>query len=215
MIHPNTEVKMVNPQIGLGVFATKFIPKGTILYVVDDMELIYPKDHEMLRSEKYRPHIEKFSYTDQHGNRIVSWDYAKYINHYCDFNSISTGYGFEIAIRDIEAGEQITDDYGALNIEREMECGCGKSNCRKVIRPNDVVTYAKEWDEVIIPALKKIHENEQPLLNYVDDETKGKLDYFLKNNSGYLSIKELFYNRELEHKNYSLNGVAQSIKKTL
>lgn len=212
MIHPNTEVKMVNPQIGLGVYATQFIPKGTILYVVDDMELIYPKDHQMLRNDKYRSHIEKFSYTDQYGNRIVSWDYAKYINHYCDFNSISTGYGFEIAIRDIEAGEQITDDYGALNIEREMECGCGKSNCRKIIKPNDVVTYAAQWDQLIISALDKLKTTEQPLFPYIDEETKNNLENYLTTKSNYHSVSGLFYNRDTE---IHLNGVNHHIKKAL
>ncbi len=212
MIHPDTEVKMVSPEIGLGVFATKFIPKGTILYVVDDMELVYPKDHEMLRSEKYRPHIEKFSYTDQFGNRIVSWDYAKYINHYCDRNSISTGYGFEIAIRDIEAGEQITDDYGALNIEYEMHCGCGKSNCRKVIKPNDLITFSRDWDEEIITAIHKIKTLEQPLYNYIDFETKLSLENYLETKNNYQSVGSLYYNRDLELKH---NGINQYIKKAL
>lgn len=211
MIHPHTEVKLVDAQIGLGVYATHFIPKGTILYVVDEMELIYAKDSQILKDDKYKPYIEKFSYTDQHGNRIVSWDYAKYINHYCDFNSISTGYGFEIAIRDIEPGEQITDDYGALNIEREMACNCGKSNCRKIIKPNDLITYAAEWDQLIIPALEKIKEINQPLYNYIDGDTQNYLEDYLTNKSNYHSVSGLFYNRELEKP--LLNGVNQYLKK--
>jgi hypothetical protein len=39
MIHPHTCIRYVNPQIGYGVFATAFIPKGTIVYVKDDLEL--------------------------------------------------------------------------------------------------------------------------------------------------------------------------------
>ena len=33
MMHPSIELKPVNPQIGYGVFATAFIPAGTIVYV--------------------------------------------------------------------------------------------------------------------------------------------------------------------------------------
>ncbi|MHC5084588.1 MAG: SET domain-containing protein, partial [Planctomycetota bacterium] len=33
MIHPDTELRKVNETIGYGVFATRHIPKGTILYV--------------------------------------------------------------------------------------------------------------------------------------------------------------------------------------
>lgn len=30
VIHPDTELRFVNPDIGYGVFATRFIPKGSI-----------------------------------------------------------------------------------------------------------------------------------------------------------------------------------------
>lgn len=195
MIHPNTEVRLVSPEIGLGVFATAFIPKGTITYVMDEMELVYPEGHRFLTDSHYRKHVEKFSYTDQNGTRIVSWDLAKYMNHYCDRNSISTGYGFEIAIKDIQAGEQITDDYGALNIEESMKCYCGKSNCRGVINPDDLVSFAKEWDKEIMPAIKNIKNVEQPLYYYVDDVTKNNLENFLKSGQNFSSVKNLYYDR--------------------
>ena len=38
MIHPNTRLGFVNEEIGYGVFATALIPKGTIVYVKDDLE---------------------------------------------------------------------------------------------------------------------------------------------------------------------------------
>lgn len=195
MIHPNTEVGVVSPEIGLGVFAKSFIPKGTIMYVIDEMELIYPEGHHLLDDDYYKKYIEKFSYTDQNGSSIVSWDYAKYINHYCDRNTISTGYGFEIAVRDIQAGEQITDDYGALNIERSMDCGCGKSNCRGAVHPDDLLTFAEQWDKEILPAIKNMEKVEQPLLYYVDDVTKSNLERFLKSGEDYISVKSLYFDR--------------------
>jgi hypothetical protein len=195
MVHPNTEVRVVSPEIGLGVFATKFIPKGTIMYVIDEMELIFPEGHHLLTDEHYRKYIEKFSYTDQNGSRIVSWDYAKYINHYCDRNTISTGYGFEIALRDIQAGEQITDDYGALNIEETMKCYCGKANCRGAIHTDDLLTFADAWDKEILPAIEQLNKVEQPLMYYVDDVTKSNLENFLKTGKNFASVKGLYYDR--------------------
>ena len=45
MIHPNTQIQYINDLIGYGVFATEFIPKGTITYVKDSLELeISPAD---------------------------------------------------------------------------------------------------------------------------------------------------------------------------
>jgi len=36
MIHPDTEVRFINDEIGYGVVAKKLIPKGTITWVQDD-----------------------------------------------------------------------------------------------------------------------------------------------------------------------------------
>ena len=44
MIHPKTELRFVNDDIGYGVFATEFIPKGTILYVKDELEIKVSKN---------------------------------------------------------------------------------------------------------------------------------------------------------------------------
>jgi uncharacterized protein len=195
MIHPATEVKLVSPEIGMGVFATQFIPKGSITYILDEMELIYPQDHPLLKDTLYLKHINKYSYIDNNGNRILSWDIAKYMNHYCDFNSISTGYGFEIAIRDIEAGEQITDDYGTLNIEKQMSCGCGKANCRKTIYPDDLLKYSDVWDEYIKEALKNLNDVPQPLLKYMDNQLQEDLDIYLKTGKSYTSIRETYFDR--------------------
>ena len=200
MIHPKTEVKLVSPEIGMGVFATAFIPKGSITYIFDEMELIYPQDHPLLKDSKYIDHINKYSYIDNSGNRILSWDIAKYMNHYCDFNSISTGYGFEIAIRDIEAGEQITDDYGTLNIENSMDCGCGKAGCRKKINPDDLLRYSDVWDQHIKDALKNFNNISQPLIKYMDDQLKEDLDIYLKTGKSYTSIRETYYDRVIVNK---------------
>jgi hypothetical protein len=37
MIHPWTELRFINDSIGYGVFATQFIPKGTIVWALDDL----------------------------------------------------------------------------------------------------------------------------------------------------------------------------------
>ena len=39
MIHPHTRIHFINEEMGYGVFATQFIPKGTITYVKDSLEL--------------------------------------------------------------------------------------------------------------------------------------------------------------------------------
>ena len=41
MIHPHTELQFISEKIGYGVIATKFIPKGTITWVLDKLDRIF------------------------------------------------------------------------------------------------------------------------------------------------------------------------------
>jgi len=191
MVHPDTTLKFVNPTIGSGVFATKFIPKGTLTYVKDSLEIDISPDQYKIHSAEMRKIIDKYSFIDEAGHYIVSWDNAKYINHSCEPNSISTGYGFEIAIKDIHPGDEITDDYGLFNLEQSFECGCGSSNCRKKIHPDDLENFHSFWDEKILNALAAFKKVEQPILPFLDDKTKSDLNKFLKDSSPYISCLNL------------------------
>lgn len=191
MIHPNTELRFINDQVGYGVFATSTIAEGTIVYVKDSLELsISPTDY-LMHGEEVKAVIEKYSYIDEKGNRIVSWDFAKYVNHCCNSNSISTGYGFEIAIRQIEKGEQITDEYGIFNLVKPMTLVCGEKNCRKEIKPTDFDNYYQEWDQKIKKSIAKLFEVEQPLMPFLDEETRAELDELFSHPERYKSVYAL------------------------
>jgi hypothetical protein len=205
MIHPDTELKYISELLGYGVFATKDIPEGTIVYVKDSMEILVSQVDFLIQSKPMQEAIEKYSYIDELGNRIVSWDFAKYVNHCCNCNTISTGYGFEIAIRNIHAGEQITDEYGLFNIENEMELSCTESCCRKKLTPMDFDLYYKDWDEKVKISLKKLFDVDQPLFSLLDDHTFGALKKFVQNNRHYRSVYHLKY-----HKETKLNGLKKS-----
>lgn len=193
VIHPHTELKMVNPEIGYGVFATAPIPEGTITYVKDTLELEITPDDFMNHSEAMRATIEKYSYTDPRGVRIVSWDFAKYVNHCCACNTISTGYGFEIAIRDIAAGEQITDEYGIFNLTEPMAVTCCEQGCRQAVRPDDLDRYYRTWDAQIQRSITRLFQVEQPLLGLVDRETRRELEGLREHPQRYRSVYALKY----------------------
>jgi len=195
MIHPATELRYINDLIGYGVFATAGIPEGTIVYVKDSLEIqVSPTDFLML-TEEVKDTVEKYSYIDEKGVRIISWDFAKYVNHCCNCNTISTGYGFEIAIRDIEVGEQITDEYGIFNIEREIQLSCGGNNCRKLVRPEDFDTYYQDWDQKIQRSIQLLFQVAQPLLPFLDEETRKQLDEYFVSPETYRSVYHLKYKR--------------------
>lgn len=188
MIHPKTELRFLGEPVGYGVFATDFIPQGTIVYVKDSLESVVSPTDYLLHSKAVQDVIEKYSYIDEQGNRIVSWDFAKYVNHCCNCNTISTGYGFEMAIRDIHPGEQITDEYGIFNLEEPMDLVCGEKCCRKRIEPSDFDRYYQQWDEKIRTALPQLFSVEQPLMSFVDAETRAEVDTFFKQPESYKSV---------------------------
>jgi uncharacterized protein len=188
MIHPSTELRFISPEVGYGVFATEFIPKGTITYVEDDLEVRIPEPQFLSYTEPIRAVLDKYSYIDQDGVRIMSWDFAKYVNHNCSFNSISTGYGFEIAIRDIHPGEEITDEYGIFNLEYPMQCSCGSLNCRREVCPADFDDYYEDWDKLIRGALPEVRKVQQPLWSLIEPGLVRMVDAFLKNQSTYRSV---------------------------
>lgn len=193
MIHPNTELRFVNTEIGYGVFATAPIPKGTIVYVKDQLEIEVTRYKFAKLDKSHQDIVEKYSYIDERGVRIISWDHAKYVNHKCECNSMSTGYGFEIAIRDIAADEEITDEYGFFNIPTPLFINCGCTNCRKQILPTDLDTYAHVWDGHVKGALDMVPEVSQPLWDIMDLETRTSLMNYLSGQSEYRSVASLKY----------------------
>lgn len=191
MIHPSTKLVHINNTVGYGLYATAFIPKGTITYVKDPLELEVSPAQMASFEKPLLDAIEKYSYKDERGYMIMSWDMGKYVNHSCDANTMSSGYGFEIAIRDIEIGEQLTDEYGIFNLEEDMICYCGAHNCRKTIQPEDFDNYYAEWDTKLIPALKTIPFVDQPLYYLVENDIKSAIETFLSNNQKYKSVYAL------------------------
>lgn len=191
MIHPNTELRFISESIGYGVFATSDIPEGTIVYVKDSLELVISPTDYLLHTPEMQEVVEKYSYIDEKGNRIISWDFAKYVNHCCNCNTISTGYGFEIAILEIKKGEQITDEYGIFNLDYPMTLVCGEPGCRKVIQPEDFDNYYEQWDHKIRQSIGHLFAVEQPLMPFVEKETREQLDAFFQNPEHYRSVYSL------------------------
>lgn len=191
LIHPRTELRFVDPVIGHGVFATAPIPKGTITYVKDPLEIEVSSEMFVTLPPLLREITDRYSYIDNRGLRIMSWDHGRFVNHRCDCNTMSTGYGFEIAVRDIRPGEEITDEYGMFNIPVDMSVACGCRRCRKVVTPGDLAKYHAAWDRRIRPALRAVLEVPQPLWELLDQDIRLELGAYLQGRSRYRSVLEL------------------------
>ncbi|MEM7769601.1 MAG: SET domain-containing protein-lysine N-methyltransferase [Cyanobacteria bacterium P01_E01_bin.6] len=187
MIHPDTELRFASSGKGYGVFAKADIPKGTIVYVQDELDIKIPLDSPLLERPEYEHLIKRYSYFER-GSYIISWDIEKYLNHSCDSNRLTTGYGFEIAIRDIKQDEELTDDYGALNMNYDFQCMCGSHNCRGAINRQDFHRYVDNWDQKIQFAFSTFKSVEQPLLPYVDPDTYKALMKYINTGHTYRSV---------------------------
>jgi hypothetical protein len=123
--------------------------------------------------------------------RIVSWDLAKYVNHCCDCNTMSTGYGFEIALRDIHPGEEITVEYGLFNIPEPMPLYCGCTHCRGLLTAADIDRYHATWDRAVQEALSRLESVSQPLWSLVPPEIAEAVRSYLHTRRDYRSVLTL------------------------
>lgn len=195
MIHPDTELRYINEQIGFGVFATKFIPKGTIVWALDPFDQIIQPDILKEIDPHRKSLIQKYAYRNEKGQYVLCWDLGKYINHSFHANCMGTAYNCEIAIRDIYPGEELTDDYGTLNIEEPFECLKEDGTDRQIVYPDDLLNYHKQWDQQVIEALTYFNEVEQPLLQLLNPNDVQKLQKAATEKVLPDSIKNLFFNQ--------------------
>ena len=172
MLHPSTRLTWVGDEVGYGVVATEFIPRGTITWVLDPLDrVLSPTDTEELAGP-LTPVLERYSYVSGRGRRLLLWDFGRYMNHSCAANVLSPGADLEIAIRDIHRGEELTCDYGELNIERPLECLCGSSACRGTIGREDFELMTGRWDHSLRLAFAAASGVRQPLLGFVEDKDR-------------------------------------------
>ncbi len=174
MIHPDTEIKFISKEIGYGVVATKLIPKGTITWVLDKLDRAFDHVEYASFDAVYREILDKYCYRDYNGKNVLCWDIARYVNHSFNSSCVSTAYDFEIATRDIYPGEELTDDYGYLNVSEPFECIKEPYSDRTVVYPDDLVKYHHVWDAKATDAFGEFNYLEQPLLKFMMPEIAEK-----------------------------------------
>jgi hypothetical protein len=172
MIHPDTELRLASEQIGFGVFATRPIPKGTIVWVLDDLDHRLNPGAVRRLGRRYEALLDRYSWLNAAGERVLCWDLARWVNHSCDANLLSSGWDFDITVRDVQAGEEITNDYGALNLEQSFACHCAAPECRGTIHPADFERLAASWDQRVREALAEVTRVPQALWTFVPNKRR-------------------------------------------
>ncbi len=175
MIHPDTELRFISAEKGYGIVATKFIPKGTITWVLDPLDRAFTPEEIKKLDPVYQDKLDTYSYRDHDGRFVLCWDNSKYINHSFHSNCITTAYNFELAVRDIQAGEELTDDYGYLNVTEPFECLPEPGTSRRMVMPDDLLHFHGEWDAKLKDAFRHFNKVPQPFLNLIDARYKAKV----------------------------------------
>lgn len=179
MIHPHTELRYISNEVGYGVVATKLIPAGTITWVLDQLDREFsPLDFQNM-DPIYQDILDTYTFRNNQGNYILCWDNGRYVNHSFNSNCLTTAYDFEVAIRDIHPGEQLTDDYGYLNIAQPFR-GIDEGTRRKVVYPDDLLKYYKVWDKKISKVFGSIPKLEQPLKPLLGEPLWEKIENISK-----------------------------------
>ncbi|HSM62598.1 MAG TPA: SET domain-containing protein [Gillisia sp.] len=195
MIHPDTEVRFISDEIGYGIVATKLILEGTITWVQDELDQVYTPEQVAEMSAFTQEMIDKFTFRNNQGNFVLCWDTAKYVNHSFNSNCISTAYDFEIAIRDIQPGEELTDDYGYLNVTQAFKAK-NEGVPRTIVYPDDLVNFHKDWDAKLERSFKKLNKVAQPLEVLLPNKSKAIVKQVLKGEKELDSILNLYYSEK-------------------
>jgi uncharacterized protein len=192
MMHPDTEVRFINEVIGYGVVAKKFIPMGTITWVQDELDRVLSASEVENMHPEMQEQLEKFSFRNNKGELVLCWDQAKYVNHSFNANCLSSAYDFEVAIRDIEPGEQLTDDYGYLNISEPFKA-VDEGTGRDTVYPDDLLKYHEKWDRQLQEAFQHFEQVEQALIELVPKKVLEKVVSSLRKEEPLDSILNLYY----------------------
>lgn len=121
---------------GLGVFATEPIAKGTICIVFGGFATT-GEVFRLLPAERQHHSLQigddLFLACDE---QLTDGDF---VNHACEPSLWFVGEITLVAMRDVEAGEQLTFDYATCDSQPydEFECECGSPRCRVMVTGED------------------------------------------------------------------------------
>ena len=114
-----------SPIHGRGVFATRRIEAGEV--IIDGAREILSDEAVNALPPDERPFLSVVN-----GRNILMKPPSRFVNHSCSPNARGTDRG-DVAIRAIEAGEEVTVDYVDEVPGLTMECNCRAPNCRGLL----------------------------------------------------------------------------------
>ena len=120
----------MSPIEGIGLFATGFIAKGTKTWrFMSGYDQLFSPEQVAALPEPARSELRRYIYLDaRSANYVFCLDNARFMNHTATPNTegvypADQPYGYDIATRDIQAGEELTCDYREFDGEHAKKLG--------------------------------------------------------------------------------------------
>jgi len=116
---------------GTGVFAEEFIPKGAMVWKFHrELDLVIDKQNLEALEPATQEELQHYSWLDTDLNVwVLSAGHGAFVNHSDDpsMHWMEGGdfYAPSYAVRDIQPGEEITDNYSAYDLDFARKLGRG------------------------------------------------------------------------------------------
>jgi hypothetical protein len=107
MLHPAFDLRHISEEEGLGVVATRLIPKGTMTSIESDLDLILTPAQMVQLDSAHQELIKKHGYRKPTGEFFLDWDHARFINHSFHNTEVFTTYEFGLAVRDVRIPQRL------------------------------------------------------------------------------------------------------------
>lgn len=105
---------------GIGVFSTKNVEKGVAVFErEEDLEEVFSPEEFAALSDEKKAEVQHYGYLSKHdGKWYLCPPPVRFVNH-SDTPNMSFNGESIVAVRDISAGEELTQDYRELEELRE------------------------------------------------------------------------------------------------
>ena len=198
MIHPHTELRYIGPQIGVGVFATQPIPKGTIVWALDDLDQVLEPDYVEALDELRREIVHKYAYQDQRGRYVLCWDDGRFVNHSFHANCLGTAWRSRLlcATSPLAPSSPTTTEPSTWT-SRWTACRSAAPTAPGAL-PDDLLHFSEEWDRKVLDAFCQYNSVAQPLARYVKPEFRERVRAAADRGVLLDSIADTYYDRSRE-----------------
>jgi len=112
---------------GLGLYARRAFRAGEIVLRWNLSRLISKNELASLPE-----HERRYTHPFDAERILIVQPPERYVNHSCANNTVVRDF-CDVAVRPIEAGEEITSDYSTDESGSKFTCSCGAENCRRTV----------------------------------------------------------------------------------